>query len=316
MTGFGERAGVRANLMTFGGLAVMIGSLVVFSVLRPGAFPTIANAQGILDSVVVLLILGAGVTVVLSIGEFDLSFASTVGLAGAVCVLGVVNLGWPVWFGVVAATATGAMVGVINGLSVAYGRAPAFIVTLAVGSFVLGIERFVSGDQVVYGLPDNLTGMAQNETLGVANGVWIALLVTVGVWVLMRYSVYGRRIAAIGSNRRAADLAGLAVAKSRLIAFVLMGAIAGLAGAVLMAKAAQYYPNSAAGLLLAPYAAAFLGAAVIGRGKFGAWGTFVGVLYIGILQNGITMLGQPVWIVQVVQGVVLAAAVLLARQFR
>ena len=306
----------RGALATLGGLAVMLITLIVFAALRPDAFPTWANVQGILDSVTVLLILGAGLTIVLAIGEFDLSFASTTGLSGAVAVLAVVQWGWPVWLGVAAAIGVGILVGLGNGASVAYGRAPAFIITLAIGSIALGIERFISNDKVIYGLPESLISLGQGKILGFSTGLWVAVFVTAGVFVLMRFTTYGRRVQAIGSNRRAADLAGLAVARSRMMAFVIMGGIAGLGGVILMAKASEYFPNSAAGLLLSPYAAAFLGAAVIGRGRFGAVPTFIGVVYIGVLQNGITMLGQAGWVVLLVQGVVLAAAVLLARQFR
>ncbi|MFL5846410.1 MAG: ABC transporter permease [Solirubrobacteraceae bacterium] len=299
-----------------GGILLFVGIIIYFSAMRPETFPTWDNAKAILNSMSILLILGAGLTVVLAIGEFDLSFAATVGLSGATAVLTMVNLDWPMGLAIVAAIGVGLLVGLANGLAVAYGKAPAFIITLAVGSVATGIERLISNDEVVPGLSQNFVSLAQGETFGLPRSVIIAFVVTLGVFVLLEFTTFGRRLRAVGANRRAAELAGLPVARERVLAFVIVGGLSGVAGVVLMSKASQYYPDSGAGLLLSPYTAAFLGAAAVGLARFGALATLFGVAFIGVLETGLTMLGQPAWQVQVIEGGVLAIAVLLARQIR
>jgi ribose transport system permease protein len=311
-----NRRRVLANATRIGGTLLLIGLIAYFSAVRPDAFPTWANAKAILQSASILLILGCGLTVVLAIGEFDLSFSATIGLSGATAVLSMVNLGWPMWLSILAAIGVGVIVGIVNGVAVAYGRAPAFIITLAVGSTATGLEVLLSGNNVVPGLPQPFINLTQGTALGVPNAVWISLVGVVVIYVLLEYTTFGRRLRAIGSNRRSAELSGLPVGRERVLAFVIVGALAGVAGVMLMSEASQYYPDAGASYLLSPYTAAFLGAAAVGMGRFGALSTLFGVLFIGILQTGLTMLGQPSWLVEVIEGAVLAFAVLLARQVR
>jgi ribose transport system permease protein len=301
---------------TAAGVLLLIGLIAYFSVERSGTFDTWANAKSILTTSAVFWMLAVGLTVVLAISEFDLSFANTVALAGAVSVISVVQHAFPVALGVLAGVGTGLIVGLANGIAVAYGRAPAFIVTLAAGSVAFGIEQLISNDGVVANLPNSFVNITQDSVLGIPNPIVIALVLTVVVYVLLEFSVWGRQIRAIGANRRAGELAGLPVAAVRVLAFATTGTIAGIAGVVIMSQADQYYPNSSEGLLLPPYTAAFLGAAAVGRGRFGALSTVYGIVFLGVIQNGLTMLGEAAWLVTLIQGLALAAAVLLARQFK
>jgi ribose transport system permease protein len=140
------------------------------------------------------------------------------------------------------------------------------------------------------------------------------VLVVALVWVVVRYSAYGRAIKAIGSNVTAAELAGLTVQRSTVYGFMFMGACAGLGAVIIVSRASQQFPDSGSGLLLAPYAAAFLGAAVSGRGRFGPWSTLFGALFIGTLTTGLTILNSPAWLTVFIQGLVLLVAVLVTRR--
>jgi ribose transport system permease protein len=311
--GEGRRAD---TLTTVGGALLLIGLIAYFSIVRPDSFPTWQNAKSILTTMAVVWILGVGLTVVLAINEFDLSFANVTALGGAVTVITIVNTGFPIWLGILCGIGAGLAIGLANGLAVAYGRAPAFIVTLAFSSVAFGLERLISGEEVIAGLPTSFLSITQKSMLGIPNTAVFAIVITAIIYVLLEYSVWGRRIRAIGANRRAAELAGLPVARTRVLAFAITGLIAGIAGVILMSTAAQFYPNSSEGLLLPPFTAAYLGAAAVGRGRFGALSTVYGIIFLGVLQIGLTMLGQPAWLVTLIQGSVLAGAVLLARQFK
>lgn len=299
-----------------GGAVLIVLLFLFFTLEKPAVFPTLGNVRAIVSGAAVLLVLGAGLTVVLTIREFDLSFAATIGLSGAVAAYAMTSWNLPVLVAVLLAVAAGAVVGLVNGIAVARGHAPAFIVTLAVGSVTLGVERLISGDKPIFGLPGSYVDVGVARTLGLPTLGVIAIALTIGVWALMRYTVFGRRADAIGQSAVAAELAGLPVARTRTLAFVIMGATAGVAGVYITATASQYFPNSGTGLLLSPYAAAFLGAALLSRGRFGALATMYGVFFIGILETGLTTLGQPAWLQQVIEGVVLLAAVLLARRIQ
>lgn len=133
---------------------------------------------------------------------------------------------------------------------------------------------------------------------------------------VMSFTTFGRRLRATGLNPTAVSLAGISVSRARLAAFVLMGLLAGLAGVMVTSQGGSYFPNSGAGLLLPPYSAVFLGAAVVGRGRFSPGATVFGVAFIALLERGLTMLDQKSAVIQLIEGAVLFAAVVLARQER
>lgn len=292
--------------------------LVAYFKLRlPETYLTSDNLVSVLQQQSTLLILALGVTFVLVIGEFDLSFASTIGLAGGVAVLLMAKHGAPTGIAILAAIAIGGAVGLANGLAVAWGRAPAFIATLAAGSVAVGIEQLLTGNETIAnGIPDGYLGFTLTERAGLPLSTWLALALVVVAVVLMSFTTFGRRLRATGQNPTAVTLAGVSVNVVRLAAFVMLGLIAGLAGVMVTSQGGSYFPNSGAGLLLPPYSAVFLGAAVVGRGRFSPAATLFGVAFIALLERGLTMLDQKAAVIQLIEGAVLLAAVVLARQER
>jgi ribose/xylose/arabinose/galactoside ABC-type transport system permease subunit len=288
--------------------------VAVFSILKPHNFPTSDNVKAILQQASILAVLGVGLTVVLVIREFDLSFEANAALSGAIAVQVMVNLNLPMTLGILAGILTGALVGVANGTIVAYGRAPAFIGTLAIASVAGGIESMVTKDTTVYGVPASYLGIATSKVLGIPLFVYISIGVVLVVAGILRYTVFGRHAQAVGSNPEAASMAGVRTKAVRWSGFVFLGALAGLAGVLITAQAGGSAPSNATNLLLPVYTAAFLGASALGRGSFNAVATYFGVVFIGTLQTGLTMLNQPAWIAQVITGSVLVAAVLISRR--
>jgi ribose transport system permease protein len=304
----------RVVLGQFGGLLVFLGMLVVFSLASPTVFPTFRNASNILDQAAILGILGAGLTVVLVIGEFDLSFGATIGFTGAVAALASAHLGWPIWLVLPLALVAGALIGVANGVAVAYGKAPAFIVTLAVGSVVGGLEQVLTGNLPISGLRNDFINLTGGKVLGFTSPTIISVGLVAVMWVALVFTTFGRSVDAAGQNRSAALLAGLPVQRRVVASFAIMGACAGLVGVIIVSRSAQQFQGAGTSLLLPPYAAAFLGAAVVGYGRFGAWRTLFGVIFIGTLSTGLTVVGAPAWLSVLMEGLVLLAAVLLRRQ--
>ena len=309
-----DRSELWTRLGRGGIVALFVLMLVTFSALKPENFPTFDNGKAILQQAAILAVLGAGLTVVLVIREFDLSFDANAALSGAVAVQLMTGASLPMAAGIAGGIATGALVGVANGAIVAYGRAPAFIGTLAVASVAAGVQSWFTGDKTTYGVPESYIGLSTNSVAGVPLYIVISVGVVLAVWVLLKYTVFGRHAHAVGSNAAAAESAGVRTREVRFGAFVVLGALAGLAGVLITAQAGGSAPGNAAGLLLPVYTAAFLGASALGRGQFNSIATYFGVVFIGTLATGLTMLQQDAWVASVITGLVLVGAVLVARR--
>lgn len=300
-------------------IAVLFLVLLVgyFALQLPDTYLTSDNMKSVLTQQSTLLVLAMGVTFVLVIGEFDLSFASTLGLSGAVSILLMSNHGVSPVAAVTAAILVGGAVGVVNGVAVAWGRAPAFIATLAAGSAAAGIEQLMTNNNTISdNIPTGYLEFTLTEHLGLPWSTWLTLLLVVVSIVVMSFTTLGRRLRATGLNPTAVTLAGISVSLVRLSAFVALGLVAGLAGVMVTSQGGSYFPNSGAGLLLPPYSAVFLGAAILGRGRFSPAATVFGVVFIALLERGLTMMDQKAAVIQLIEGAVLLAAVVLARQER
>jgi ribose transport system permease protein len=290
-------------------VAAFLGAFVFFSVARPHSFLTWDNVRAILDDASVLCVLAAGVTVILVIGEFDLSVGFVAGLAGAAGVSVMAFHGWGAGAAVAVALGAGAVAGLANGIAVAYVRIPSFIATLAVGSIGAAIELAVTKTAIFEGLSASYVEIATTRVWTIPLRALIAAAVTLAFLVLLRTTVYGRHAASIGDNPAAARLTGVPVERVRLIAFVLTGLAAGLAAVLVTSSASQYYPNLGTGYLLPAYAAAFLGLSLGGGLRFNILGSYVGVLLLAMVTTGLTMMNQPSWVAALVQGAVLLVAV-------
>lgn len=294
--------------------AAFLVMVAVFVALRPDEFAQLSTIRAILDDAAVLAVAAAGLTVVLAVGEFDLSFGSVAGFAGAIAVYAMVTLDVPVVPAIGIALVAGVLAGGLNGGLVAYGRVPALIGTLAVGSVVLGLERALMDDRTVYdGIPRGFLAITERELLGLPLTIYVSLAVVAAVGVLLSFTVAGRRIYATGSGEDAARISGIRTRRVRLLAFAVGALCAAIAGVLLMSRGASYYPNAGSGLLLQAYSACFLGWSAAASGRFHPVHTYFGVLFIGTLSTGLIMLQVASWVTDLVHGLVLGVAVLVAR---
>lgn len=295
-------------------LALLVG---FFAFQLPETYLTADNLKSILQQQAVLIVLAVGVTFVLTIGEFDLSFSFTVGLAAAVAILLMSSAGASPFVAALVAILAGGVVGTANGLAVAWGKAPAFIATLAVGSAATGLEQLLTNNATIAsGIPLEYLMFTLQEYAGLPVSTWITLLLVAIAVIVMSFTTFGRRVRATGLNPTAVTLAGTSVRVIRLGVFVIMGLLAGLAGVMVSSLGGSYFPNSGAGLLLPPYSAVFLGAAIMGRGRFSPLATLYGVAFIALLERGLTMMNQRAAVILLIEGAVLVAAVVLARRER
>jgi ribose/xylose/arabinose/galactoside ABC-type transport system permease subunit len=286
-----------------------LAAFVFFSVARPHTFLTWDNARAILDDSSVACVLAVGVTAILVIGEFDLSVGFVAGFAGAAAVSGMANHGLGAEAAVAVALGAGALAGLANGVAVAYVRIPSFIATLAIGSIAAAIELAITKTAIFEGLSPRYLELATTDVASIPLRAIVAAATALVFLVVLRAAVFGRHASAVGDNPAAAHLAGVPVARVRLVAFVLTGVTAGIAAVLVTSSAGQYYPNLGTGYLLPAYAAAFLGLSLGGGLRFNVLGSYLGVLLLGMVSTGLTMMNQPSWIAALVQGIVLLVAV-------
>jgi len=302
---------------------ILVGSfflMILFFILeRPGTYLTTTNVQNLINGMPVLAMMGIGVTVVLILGEFDLSVPNVAALTSLVVAIMATQSSIGIVLVVIIGLLVAIAAGSVNGVAVGYGRAQAFVVTLAVGSIAAGLELLVqtkiSLGQTAIGvsnLPSSIQKLSTSHIFGFELSVLIVVVVAAVVALTMVHTPWGRHVQAIGGNEVAARLAGVPVRRTKVIAFMVTGLLAGIAG-VLFAARNGYFANALPPFLLPAYAAAFFGAAGVGRRGFSVPATLFGALYLSVLANGLTVMNEPLWLTSVVQGLVLFIAVLMAR---
>lgn len=303
----------------YGTLIGFVAILVFFSVMLPGTFATARNWLNITQQVSMLLVVAAGMTVVMVMGDFDLSVGSAASLAGIVAAL-MMAAGQPIWASVGVALIVGLLGGAFNGAMVSLVGILPFIATLATMTMFSGLAFVVSGGKTISGraIPDDFGNFARG---GIPLGEWggvaialpnlslIAILVVFVVWVLLEQTTFGRRLYAIGGNMEAAHLSGIAVKRLRLIAFSLTGLAAAAGGLMYASRVASANPVQGSGLMLNAIAAVFLGTTMSRHGEPRILATVVGVIVLGVLDNGLTQMSVDSYIRQVLVGTLILLAV-------
>ena len=285
--------------------------LVFFSVVRPDAFPRLSNLSNVIEQAATLAIASSGVTMVMIAGDFDLSvgaIASFVGVAAArlmVAGLGII----PAMF---IAIAIGAVLGAVNGLIIAYAGVSPFIGTLAAMTSYSGLSLFVTRGTTVFGMPEAFRILGQGSFGPIPVSIVIMIAVIAVTLLLLDHTTFGQRLYAIGGNRAAAFIAGIHTRRIRFLAFVYSGSTAALAGIVLTSRLFSAHPQAGAPFMLNTAAAVFLGMTAFREGQGNVFGTLLGVLIMGVLGNGLNIVGVNTYIQSVLTGAILVLAVLLS----
>jgi ribose transport system permease protein len=293
-------------------LVLLLGLLIVFFAVLPAtseSFLTVANIRNVAANEAVIAIAALAALIPLIGGQFDVSVGAVLGIVSVAIAALTVRAGLPVPVALVMGVAMGAAVGAVNGFIVAYLRASSFIITLGVATLVGGLVSLYSKDQVILGVPASLTNFGTLNWLGVPRVVWLLALVALLIGYVLRHTVYGRRLLSVGANPRSARLVGIAVPRVVMLSFVLAGALAGVAGAVELARTGSGNPQVGPGYTLAALAAAFLGSTTIRPGRFNVPGTIVGVFFVAISVNGLTLAGAADWVDPVFNGAAVVIAV-------
>lgn len=288
--------------------------IVLFSIIADN-FLTGPNIKDIFRQAALPCIVALGLTVVLAMGEFDLSLNGVAGVATVLLAVLVSRKGVGPVPAILICLGAGVVIGIFNGILVGYFGVAALIVTIAVNSILNGWQFvFSGGAQVFGGFPESLPNFARGSAIiGIPNLVIVAAVVGVLTWLLLERTTLGRQLRAIGGNTEAARIAGVKVARVKLYGFVIVAVLASLAGLLFAARETNAYALNGLDVLLPSFAACFIGAAMFKLGEFNIPGTIVGVLIAQITSNGLILMNVPTYASYFFQGIILLVALLFAR---
>ena len=275
-------------------------------------FFTVANALNILQSESMKGIIAFGMTMVIISGEIDLSVASMVALSG--CFLAYLTaLGVPIAIGIPLAILLGATIGSFTGFLRSKFRVPSFITTLALLTGLRGAALMLTGGFALTPFPDWYNFLGGGTVLGIPVPALLFLLTFAAVHVLMNHTAFGRAVYAVGGNAEAARLSGINVSNVRVSVLAITAGLAALAGTLLSSRMLSGDPTVAQGWELDVIAAVIVGGTSLNGGAGKVWGTFIGVIFIGVIVNGMTLLNVPVYGQYIVRGLLILGAVMLSQ---
>jgi ribose transport system permease protein len=219
-----------------------------------------------------------------------------------------------VWAAAIVAIFAGMLVGLFNGFIVTKFDINPFIVTLGMGTVIVGISYMISNTRTITGVDPALSeAVLAKPFFGIPVDFYYAMLLCVVVWYVFEYTAFGQRLLLIGQNRDVARLNGVPVSRSRLLGLTLSATIASLAGVVYVGTTGSADTTSGAGFLLPAFAAAFLGSTTIRIGRFNPWGTFIAVYFLVTGITGLQLMGFPQYVQYLFYGGALVIAVVLSK---
>lgn len=310
-TGRISGSAIGRTLLQGGTVIALIALIAFFFAMRPDIFLTFVNVKNIMYQVSILAIIAGAQTIVMVLGDFDLSVGATSTLAGATAGALMIG-GTPVPVAILVALAVGLIVGLINGVLVAYLNLSAFVATLATMTSVIGVAFIVTEGTTLFNFPEEFNELGQGKIFNVPLPVYFAIIVSVLIWALLKFTTLGRSWHAIGGNVEVSRLSGVKVRRARLLAFTFAGVISAFGGIILAARLGSASAVQGSDNTLLSVAAVFLGMTVLKSGMSNLGGTMVGVGIIGVMSNGLNILGVNAYVQQVVTGIIIILAVTLS----
>jgi ribose transport system permease protein len=295
-------------------VALIVLQVVVFSILFPISFPNFENFAAILRNLAVDGILAVGMMIMLITGLFDLSVGGMLSMIGVITGWLMKQAGFPVWLAILVGLAVAALGGLINGLVVAKLRVNALITTLGTMGIFRGVAVLIGGPGIGF-LPESFNRIGQSQLFGVQSPVWMMAALALVFQYLMSRTAFFRQYYYIGANEKAATLSGINVTRMQIVAFIIMGLVAGLAGIVFASRIGTSVSIAGDGAELRVITAVILGGASLSGGKGTIWGALIGVTFIALIQNILIIAKVDAYWQNIIIGVVLVAAVALDAAF-
>lgn len=298
LAGFTERWALVVAL-----IVLTLVCVAVFPQFRTASlFTTMLNAQSI------VLLLGLTATIVLRVGDFDLSISQTM-VASAATVAAMSAAGIDLWVAILTAFALGLLIGLINALLVVRIGVDSFVATLGSFTALAGLSYLITDSKVIANVPPSLVDFSRSQLLGMPLATWYAWILVAALWYLYQRTPLGRYTLFIGGNRSAARLSGLPVSRIRVGAYIASSLLAVFIGIVFTGYFGAVDPSVGGQYMLQPFAAAFLGVTAIAVGRFNALGTVVALYLLTVGITALQLMGAQTWVTNVFYGVALMVAV-------
>lgn len=292
------------------GSIVMLMILAILMSFTSKEFLTISNLTNVVRQVSIVTIIATGMTFVIITGGIDLSVGSLLALTSCVAMIVIEQTGMD-YLGVLAGLLIGALAGVVNGAVIARFKVPPFIATLAGLTIFRGVSLVITDGLPIIRLEGSFRFLGQGVVWGIPVPVMIMILVVVVMQIILSRTAFGAYVYAVGGNEEAARLSGIKVRWIKFWAYVLCGLFAGVSGMILMARLSSAQPAVGEGFELDAIAAVVLGGTSLMGGQGAVWGTLIGALVIGILNNGMNLMGVHSHYQLIAKGVLIVLAVLL-----
>jgi ribose transport system permease protein len=300
-------------------LAPFLGLILVIAIFSSmpdvqSRFLRIANLKSVATQSVIVALGALGMTLVIIGGGIDLSAASNIALASVITAYAI-NAGLPPLLGILLGVLTGGLIGFMNGALITELRLVPFIITLGMMGIARGLAKWIANNQKIDAplswVNDLMAKSPRPSWLLLAPGVWLMIVFAVAMAVLLRYTVFGRHVFAIGSNEATARLCGVRTKRAKVIIYALSGLFCGLSGVMEFSRLTVGDPTVAVGLELDIIAAVVIGGGSLSGGEGSILGSMIGVFIMAFLRNGCTMMGWPNYIQEIIIGVIIVAAVSL-----
>lgn len=292
-------------------LIALAGLMVIITLINPN-FLTTNNLLNLLLQVTANGFIAFGMTFVILTGGIDLSVGSILALSSALTA-GLIGHGVPVGIAIVLSVALGGILGMLNGLFISYGKLTPFIVTLATMTIFRGATLVYSnGNPITAGLSDSFLFqfLGQGYIVGIPFPVILMFLTFI---ILLHKTAFGKSVYALGGNEKAAYISGIKLNKVKIIIYTISGIMASISGLIITSRLSSAQPTAGASYEMDAIAAVVLGGTSLSGGKGRIIGTLIGALIIGVLNNGLNIIGVSAFWQQVVKGIVILMAVLLDR---
>jgi sugar transport system permease protein len=298
-------------------MELILLALVVFLIFTAPGFASLANTLNVLRTVAMLGIIAFGMTAVIIAGEIDLSVGAGAALAGCIVAWFGVNFteSWggtaALGFGFLCALIVGFFTGFMTGKFRQWFNVPSFITTLALFTALRGAANLITGGFPLSNLPSSFGFFGGGYLFGIPFPVYLFALTFVAMHFLMNHTSFGRSVYAVGGNMEAARLSGIDVWKVKSLTLALTGVLTAVSGTLIASQIGSGTGTTATGMELDVIAAVIIGGTSLFGGKGRIWGTFVGVIFLGCISNGMTLLNVSEYWQYVVRGAIILGAVLL-----
>lgn len=305
---------LRAAVVRYGFIALIIAFLAFFAAMNP-VFLQPTNLSNIVEGSAILLVMALGMTLIVATGGIDLSVGIALDFGAAFAVVAMLEFGVDWWAAALIGIGGGGLVGLLNAALVVGLKVSPFLATL--GTFFIGssVQRIFTGGggPISYRrMPEEFRNLAVGDILGIPTEVVVAGAICIAYFVLLERSTVGRQLHALGMQRSAAAVAGLRVNRLLIMAFVVTAMTSAVGGLIAAASIRMFTPLSGFSYLLDAIAAVFIGAALHPRGRPNVVGTLIAVLFLGVIANGLNLMGLNFNTKDALSGIILVSVLALA----